>query len=176
MIDSTLAVIYLFLPAIAANIAPVLADSDNLFPSLNKPLDKGHSYNNKRILGDNKTIRGVIVGTLAGALVGLLQGNLLLGLGMGLGALWGNAFKSLIKRRLDIKPGAGWMPWDQIDFVIGAIIVTWPVSPQPIEHYLIAIIILGAGSFLASYIGERTGIKQIHNQKRAGLRNPTPTK
>lgn len=162
MTSDILFIPYFFLPAIAANMAPVFADHYNILPSLNKPLDKNLNYNDRRILGDHKTIRGLVIGIIVGSLVGLLQGNIILGLGMGLGALWGDALKSFIKRRLDISPGTSWLPWDQTDFVIGASIVTFPISPQPIAHYMLAILIIGVGSYLVSYIGEHTGIKKVY--------------
>jgi CDP-diglyceride synthetase len=160
MQEDILFILYFFLPAMVANIVPVFADRYNFFPSFNKPLDGNLNWRGKRILGDHKTVRGVVVGTITGALIGLLQGSPILGLGMGLGALWGDAIKSFIKRRLGIKPGTSWIPWDQIDFIIGASIFTFPISPQPLVNYFIAAIIIGAGSFLTSYIGVRTGIKK----------------
>lgn len=155
-------ILYFFLPAMAANLAPVLADYYNFLPALNKPMDKGFKFRDRRILGDHKTVRGVVVGVVAGGIFGLLQGSVLLGLGMGLGAMWGDTFKSLIKRRFNIKPGTGWVPWDQVDFVIGASIVTFPIFPQPLVSYLVAIVVIGAGSFLISYIGVRMGIKRVY--------------
>ena len=41
---------------------------------------------------------------------------------MGFGAITGDLIKSFFKRRLDFKPGARFFPWDQLDFVIGALI------------------------------------------------------
>jgi CDP-2,3-bis-(O-geranylgeranyl)-sn-glycerol synthase len=47
---------------------------------------------------------------------------LLIGLLLGVGALVGDAVKSFIKRRIGIPPGNSLAIFDQIDFVIGAII------------------------------------------------------
>ena len=35
----------------------------------------------------------------------------------------GDSLKSFFKRRLDIAPGARWIPADQLDFVVGGLIV-----------------------------------------------------
>ena len=48
---------------------------------------------------------------------------LLLGLGCGVGALGGDSIKSLIKRQLGIAPGRSWIPADQLDFVVGGLVV-----------------------------------------------------
>jgi len=153
-------IVWFFLPAIIANIAPVFAQRYNLWPKLNQPLDKGYTWQDKRLLGDNKTLRGLIIGIIAGTITGALQGSALLGLSLSLGALWGDILKSLIKRRFNINPGSSWAPWDQVDFVIGASLISFMLSPQPFYYYLIAILILGFGSYLTSYIGIRLGIKK----------------
>jgi CDP-2,3-bis-(O-geranylgeranyl)-sn-glycerol synthase len=160
MFTGILSILYLFLPAMVANIVPVLADHDNFLRPLNKPLDGRLDWQGKRIFGDHKTVRGVVVGVIAGSLIGFLQGNLLLGIGMSIGALWGDACKSFVKRRFNIQPGTPWMPWDQVDFVIGAIIFTYPIAPQSFPHYFFAIVVIGIGSFISSYIGVRTGMKK----------------
>ena len=33
----------------------------------------------------------------------------------------GDSMKSLVKRRIGIAPGKPWIPWDQLDFVLGAL-------------------------------------------------------
>jgi CDP-2,3-bis-(O-geranylgeranyl)-sn-glycerol synthase len=37
----------------------------------------------------------------------------------------GDALKSLVKRRVGIAPGAPWIPWDQLDFALGALVLVW---------------------------------------------------
>ncbi len=44
----------------------------------------------------------------------------------GLGAIAGDAIKSFFKRRLNRKPGSAFFPFDQLDFVIGALISLLP--------------------------------------------------
>ena len=121
---------YHFLPAYFANMTPVFARQINF---LSKPV-------NERLLGSHKTWRGIISGILVAILVSFLQFKtqsnlqlynydnwLLFGFLMGSGALLGDLIKSFFKRRVGIKPSQRWIPFDQIDFVIGAIVLTTPV-------------------------------------------------
>ena len=49
------------------------------------------------------------------------------GLLMGFGALTGDLIKSFFKRRIGIKPGGKFIPFDQTDFVVGALVFIIPV-------------------------------------------------
>jgi len=113
----------------------------------------------QRLFGSHKTVRGLLTGVIAASIIGLLQGNVVMGTVMGLGALWGDAMKSFFKRQFKINPGARWSPWDQIDFVIGAIIFSFPIAPQPFYFYLVAVLLIGFGSLFFSYIGYKMRIK-----------------
>jgi CDP-2,3-bis-(O-geranylgeranyl)-sn-glycerol synthase len=55
-----------------------------------------------------------------------LAWSMLFGGILGAGALMGDLIKSFFKRRLGIKPGTMFQPWDGIDYVIGAMIVALP--------------------------------------------------
>ncbi|PIT98387.1 MAG: hypothetical protein COT71_01010 [Candidatus Andersenbacteria bacterium CG10_big_fil_rev_8_21_14_0_10_54_11] len=153
-------ILWLLLPAMAANMAPVFAATYNLFPALNRPLDGGVKWQTRRLLGKNKTIRGLLAGAFAGLLVGGIQGAALRGLLMGIGALTGDAAKSFAKRRLNISPGTSWKPWDQIDFVIGAIAFTIKVYPYTLREVVIALLVIGSGSYLVSKLGVALNVKQ----------------
>jgi CDP-2,3-bis-(O-geranylgeranyl)-sn-glycerol synthase len=120
------------MPAYFANMAPVIFK--NNFKKLAIPVEKN-------IFGKNKTYRGLIVGILFAMLIAYLQSILyqsnlfkalsfinysnwlLIGFLFGFGALFGDLIESLIKRRLKIKPGKKFVPWDQLDFVFGALIL-----------------------------------------------------
>ena len=86
--------------------------------------------------------RGLFVGILAGIITAGIQALLffktdffkantlidykkvnfiLLGALMGGGALIGDLVKSFVKRRLNVPPGKPWFPWDQLDWIVGAI-------------------------------------------------------
>lgn len=169
---------WFFLPAAVANVAPVLVARVSW---LNLPLDGGWQWRNRRLLGDNKTVRGVVAGVVFGSITALLQQAVSSlpdvaaialvvspsalaaawwGAWLGLGALFGDALKSFIKRQLDIAPGQPWRPFDQIDVVVGVLLLTqwwWPLS---LRHVIAAIILFGVCSFVASVIGVQLKIKK----------------
>ena len=133
-----LGLIWFFLPAYTANMAPVLFRK---LPFLVYPLDFGKTLNGKRIFGTNKTWRGLVVGTLAGTLVFYLQTlypvsfeifsysatTIWLGFYLSLGALIGDAIKSFFKRQSGIAPGKPWYVVDQIDFPLGALLFSYHI-------------------------------------------------
>jgi len=152
--------IWLLMPAALANMVPVFAARYGWLPQLNLPVDYGLAWHGRRLLGDNKTIRGFVVGGLTAALVGSSQGSVIQGTVIGLSALLSDAAFSFIKRRLNIPPGASWIPFDQIDFVIGALVAAWFFIPLTAPHIIFSIIIFGLGSYLVSAIGVMLGIKK----------------
>lgn len=182
LIQSTLEILWLLLPASVANIAPVIAAKYAWLKPLNKPIDFGAMYRNKRLLGDNKTIRGLTAGVVAAAITGIIQYLALsnqfiqaitigrydsivhaagIAAAIGLAALAGDAVKSFLKRQIaNVGPGNPWRPFDQIDYAIGALIVAAIVVPITITHVVIAITILGLGSYVTSAIGVALNIKK----------------
>ena len=145
---------WLLLPAGIANTAPVLAAKYNWFPSLNQPL-------NERLLGSHKTWRGVFFGVIYGLIAGIILGHgALFGAALGLAALIGDAVKSFFKRRLHIAPGKSFPVFDQIDFVIGALLVSILFFPVKISHVVIAIVMFGLLSCLTSLVGKQLKIKK----------------
>ena len=82
----------------------------------------------KRILGDHKTIRGLLSGLIVGLIVGAFE-TLLAGSNMirmaalaASGALLGDLGGAFLKRRLGLEPGEPLLGVDQLDFVLGAVI------------------------------------------------------
>ena len=142
-----LSALYFMLPAYFANMAPVMVRN---IPLLEQPLDFGKSIDGRRIFGDHKTIRGIIAGVIFGTALFAVQVWLyrlplfqsislvdydqffasyavVPGILLGAGAVAGDAVKSFFKRRADIQPGKPWIPLDQIDFIIGAIVFILPL-------------------------------------------------
>jgi CDP-2,3-bis-(O-geranylgeranyl)-sn-glycerol synthase len=148
MLDHILFALWFFIPAGFANMAPVLIAPLPVLRDLNAPLDFGRSWRGHRIFGAHKTWRGLIAAIIAGTLTFWLQQWLVseygwfsglaheinythlsvwaLGLAFGIGALGGDAVKSFFKRRVGIKPGSVWLPYDLIDHIVGAAILTLP--------------------------------------------------
>jgi CDP-2,3-bis-(O-geranylgeranyl)-sn-glycerol synthase len=114
-------------PAYCANATPVLVGGGT-------KMDFGKNfYDGKRVFGNNKTFRGfffgLAIGVVAGSVECVLFGFPLLFIVLTpLGALLGDLTGAFFKRRLGIKPG-GLLPIvDQVDFVVGAIVFSIPLS------------------------------------------------
>ena len=147
---------YLMLPAYFANMAPVLVKKIDLFIF---PIDFNKKLNKKPIFGKNKTFRGFIFGIgfgMASAYFQFLlyrfpffkslsffdyQYWILFGFLMGLGALAGDLIKSFFKRRLGIKPGVKFIPFDQTDFVIWALLFIMPVFDVTLKIFLVSLLL-----------------------------------
>lgn len=122
-------------PSYAASIAPVLAAKTKMIEFLNIPVDLSSG-----LFGSHKTIRGYVVGIFCGTFFAVyinyftnfwtLEQALLLGFLVSFGSLLGDTIKSFFKRRTGIPPGSDWFPFDQLDYVIGALllsalVITW---------------------------------------------------
>lgn len=121
-------------------MTPSLTASLNVFNSFGKAIDNNKQFKGKPLLGNHKTWRGFVLGPMAGILILFIQKWLFnnytlakeisllnyqeIGLSFGLlmifGAVFGDLFFAFIKRRLDLKPGAKFMPFDQTNYVLGA--------------------------------------------------------
>lgn len=144
-----LKVLYFFLPAYIANMAPVLF---KFVAMKDTPISEKH-------FGKNKTWRGLLVATVAGTVVFWIQKmaytqgftslalidyadfSLLLGFLLGLGAILGDLVKSYYKRHAGIPPGKPWVGWDQIDFVLGALLFIAPLIVLPPVAALLILIV-----------------------------------
>ncbi|MDQ5884847.1 MAG: CDP-2,3-bis-(O-geranylgeranyl)-sn-glycerol synthase, partial [Patescibacteria group bacterium] len=78
----------------------------------------------------------------------------------GIGALFGDAIESFFKRQRGIKPGDGWFPFDQTDYIIGGALATMPFIKLSILQYFILIIIWLIIHLIASFIGFKLHLKE----------------
>ena len=85
---------------------------------------------------------------------------LLLGLLMGFGAIIGDSFKSFFKRRLGYEPGQRFIPFDQTDFVIGALIFTYFIVKPNLEFVITALILSFVLHIIVNHISFYTGIRK----------------
>lgn len=161
-----LQLLYFFLPAYVANMMPVIGRK--WLKPLAKPV-------NKKLFGEHKTWRGLILGTVGGIVTAGIQSLLnisslnlapydnwaLLGFLLGFGALLGDLLKSFFKRRVGIKPGHPWIPFDQLDFVIGGLaLASFVYFPGWMGAILLAV-----SSFilhiLVNHIGHWIGMRKV---------------
>jgi len=169
-------VLYLFIPAYAANMSPVLVQGH--FEWLNRPMDGGRSWRGRRVLGDHKTWRGLLAGTVTGVFVyelqrlahgaGVLRDLALLdyetwpvlgGLLMGTGALVGDAVKSFFKRRVGVAPGHSWLGFDQIDFYLGAWLMLAPLYAPPFGPFAASLPLVFVGDMATNAVAYAVGLK-----------------
>lgn len=112
-----------------------------------RPVDGGRTLGGSRLLGDGKTWRGTILGALAGTLVAFaldaivapmgstvgveLPGfPVLVALGLPVGAMGGDMTASFVKRRMGQSRGSAVPGLDQLDFVVGALLLTAVLAPD----------------------------------------------
>ncbi len=143
--------LYLFTPLLLSSLLSALVIHFDWFAAYFRPIDGGHSLGGRRLFGDHKTWRGVVVAVL-GCIIGVWvqkhavpsawveqlavvdysrANPLAMGAAMGCGATLGELPNSFVKRRLGVAPGATAMGvrailffvWDQIDTLTGA----WPL-------------------------------------------------
>jgi CDP-2,3-bis-(O-geranylgeranyl)-sn-glycerol synthase len=160
---------WFFLPAGIANMSPVFAAKIPFIRNWKTPIDLGKTQDGHRILGDNKTWRGLAFGTFIGAFVCILQQMVLpeyslshavvIGAAQGAGALVGDAAESFFKRRHGIRPGNAWFPFDQTDYIIGGLLFVSPFVPLYLELILFIFVLYFGLHLLASYVGYLVGFK-----------------
>ena len=163
MLDSLFMTFWYFLPAGIANLVPPLTVHLPGLKQWQTPLDLGKSYRGTRIFGDHKTIRGLTVGLFCGTLTCVLQSifiptpyhPVILGFLLSLGALGGDALKSFFKRRTSIPPGRTWFPFDQLDYIVGGLLLSRLYFIPPLPIYLGVFFLYFGLHLLFSYIGFR---------------------
>ncbi len=141
-----LSCLYFFLPAYFTNMASSLVKKHSFLKFLDKPIDSGKKFKEQPIFGSHKSWRGLIFGIVIGFLVVFSQKFLyqfptvqkisfldyqkiniyLFGFLICFGAIFGDLLFAFIKRRLKLKPGARFFPFDQINYVIGAVLFLTP--------------------------------------------------
>ncbi len=137
---------WIILPAYIANASAKLVGGGT-------PIDFKKTYKDgKRLLGDGKTWRGLLIGTLIGMISGFglsiaafyINNTEYAFIGITdffgfpymipilfsitFGALSGDIIESFFKRRRGIKRGKDWIPFDQLDFILGVLIFSFFIS------------------------------------------------
>jgi CDP-2,3-bis-(O-geranylgeranyl)-sn-glycerol synthase len=139
LLSLVLTALWAMLPAYIPNNVAVLAGGG-------APIDAGQTLGGRRLLGDGKTWRGTAAGTIAGAALAIglnainapISGALghtvpqfpLAGaVGLALGAMVGDIAASFLKRRSGRDRGAAFPGLDQLDFVVGALVLAALLAP-----------------------------------------------
>ena len=148
-------------PSYVANAAPLVLGGG-------KPLDGGRNFVDGRpIFGSHKTLRGLLAGIVAGSLIGLGESLVdprlvIAGLAISLGAVLGDLLGAFVKRRLNLNPGRPFPIVDQLDFVLGALILSYPFFPMTLLSILIVILVtppIHLGTNLGAYL---LGLKKTY--------------
>lgn len=153
--------IWYVLPAYIANAMPTILGGG-------VPIDGGKKMGDGRpVFGSHKTVRGFGVGVLFGSLVGFVQAATLgpilricSGILQGLGAMLGDLAGSFIKRRKGIKPGDPFPLLDQLDFVLGAVALSYLVEPFSLITFLLILSITPPLHVLTNVIAYLLKIKE----------------
>jgi CDP-2,3-bis-(O-geranylgeranyl)-sn-glycerol synthase len=146
------------------------------------PIDLGRNFpDGRRVFGNGKTFRGLIIGIAAGIGIGLLQ----IWLGgiygweslplhtfrsitlLSVGALLGDLFKSFFKRRLGKERGAKWPVADQYDLVAGSFLLlllldpAWLFAYVTIPVFIIILILTPVLHRAVNIIGYHIKVKEV---------------
>jgi len=189
VIKEFLIVAYLFLPLLVGLALHGFCIKYDALAILCRPIDRGRKFRGKRIFGDNKTYRGVVVVSLGTAIGFGLQSLLLhriasvrsielfdyaffkslaVGLAVGVAAMLSELPNSFIKRRFEIAPGTtakGWKRlifyiYDQIDFLLGSWLVLAIVVPATVGRALFSAVLLLVAHQLMSTAGYALGMRK----------------
>lgn len=163
--------IYFLLPAAIANMMPVFMKNKMFY--LKYPLDFNKKIKEKRILGDNKTFRGLIAAVIGSVITVYIQlilydfkffrnislvdysqtGFLIFGFLIGFSVIFGDAVSSFIKRRLNIKSGESLLVIDQINGILGLGLIVFPIYLKSIKIFFYLTLIWIIGHFILKYLG-----------------------
>ena len=182
MLQDALFAIWFLLPAAVANAAPVFAAAIPFLKHLDAPIDGGATWRGRELLGPHKTWRGIIAGIIISTLklwgqvvlfdqfswaryaaAGVDYSELpifVLGPLFALGALGGDAVESFFKRQHGIRSGKSWLPFDQLDYIAGSVLVSLCVVILTPPQYILIFIIWFLVHLISSYVGYKLGLKK----------------
>lgn len=147
---------WILAPAFVANGAALFSRKISFLRPLAIPVDLEKKwFNGSRLIGNSKTIRGFAVGITAAVLSATaifyaseyfniavfdsFNNAILIGAILGFGALLGDTVKSFFKRRIGVREGKNLIFFDQLDFLIGAILISLPFDQFPAKFILVII-------------------------------------
>lgn len=170
--------LFTLIPAMMANMTPVVLARLKVFETVAKPVDGRLLIHGQPLFGAHKTWRGLVGGVIVGlftAFVLLMLHNTMrlssLGLFsedeyvyrsflMSVGAMVGDLMESFAKRRLSIDPGNVWFPYDFVDYPLGAILFSGLFVRCTLTDVLLLVILAAIVTPLFNSLMQRWGIKQ----------------
>jgi CDP-2,3-bis-(O-geranylgeranyl)-sn-glycerol synthase len=167
--------VWVMLPAYVPNNAAVLAGGG-------RPIDGGRTYDGSRLLGDGKTWRGTVAGWAAGAVLAVVLNGVggdvaeLVGTELPefpvavvvlfpLGAMLGDIGASFLKRRTGRERGTPLPGVDQLDFVVGSLLLAlvgapgWVVETFTTGVLVVVFVLTPILHVLTNGIGYALGVK-----------------
>ena len=151
-------VLLFFLPAMAANLMLFLT-GHYYGTSVVVPLDLRGRIGGRRLIGEGRGLTSLPRALAAGMLCGALQGRLEEAVVLALGAQFGMVVNSLLKRRRGIPRGGRHLPWDHIDFVLGACLIYGLHFPLSGALVLSGLVYCGVCHLVVGHL--------VHGRKRA---------
>ena len=162
--------LYFALPIYIGNMMPVFVKKINF---LDYPI-------NSKLFGEHKTYRGFVSAIFIAIIVFYIQSYfydfeiikkislinyreenlILLGFLAGFGTMLGDLIKSYFKRKKNIKPGESWFPFDQIDYMFGALVFVYPVVNLNLKNMLVLLLTAPFLHIIANYIGYFIGLRE----------------
>ncbi len=161
MLGTLTAALYFIGPSYVANAAPLLFGGG-------RPLDGGRNFiDGQRVFGAHKTLRGFFAGIIGGSFIGLAESSaepslLLGGLMISLGVVLGDLLGAFVKRRLKIKPGSPFPVMDQLDFVVGGLILGSFFFPLTWPSILVVVLVTPPIHFGTNFGAYLLGIKKTY--------------
>ena len=147
LLIAVLGAVYFMLPAYVANLSGLAFGGGT-------PVDGGKDYKDgRRLIGNGVTWKGLQNGTILGTLVGVVLGMI--------GTLLGDLVGSFIKRRIGLQSGEPAPLMDQLDFVVGALVLSLIMVQISWKFFLIIAVltlVLHLGSNCIAYL---IGIKDV---------------
>ena len=181
--------LWIIIPAYVANASAVIVGGG-------KPIDFGKTWKDgHRILGDGKTWRGLFAGTFLGMTSGFglvvaakyINASEYAFLGLSdfkgfplmfvfifslcFGALLGDIVESFFKRRIGIERGDDWFVFDQLDFIVGALLLclfcsflvqlmdpsegNWFIGHLSVWHILVLLVVTPFFHFSANWMYQK---------------------
>jgi CDP-2,3-bis-(O-geranylgeranyl)-sn-glycerol synthase len=146
-------------PAYFANAAPLVFGGGSA-------LDRGRTLaDGQPIFGSHKTVRGVVAGIVVGTLVGLAESFIdphlvFAGFMISLGAVLGDLFGAFVKRRLKVVPGRSFPILDQLDFILGSVLLGYPFFQVGLISILLVVVVTPPIHLATNYGAYRLGIKK----------------